>query len=46
MAYTSNRECSGGCLSYFAGAASEKCFSWSAVCKYKFTRRTLKSASD
>ena len=37
---------SGGYLSYFARAASEKGFSWSAVCKYKFTRRTFKSASD
>ena len=33
-------------LSYFARAASEKGFSLSAVCKYKFTRRTFKNTSN
>ena len=38
--------CSGGCLSYFTRTASEKGFSWSAVCKSKFTRRTFENTQE
>ena len=44
-AYTSNRECGKSGLKkdcqscYFARAASQKGFSWSQICKYKFTRK-------
>ena len=37
---------SGGCLSYFAKPASEKDFYWSAVCKYKYTKRTFENTSN
>ena len=46
-AYTSNRMFhSGGCLSYFAGAATDNGFSWSAVCKYNLTEEQLNSLQE
>ena len=45
--YTSNLQCSvQEAIYHFARAASEKGFSYSAVCKYKFTRKTFKNTSN